>query len=203
VHAADEKIILLDPDNEAARARLGYVKTPAGWALKADLLRAEQARQEEKVRAVLAAKPPEDETVIGLREDNDKLKKILDEKNARAQAEVPLPPPAPQPQIGQAPFAGQVFPPPGTAVNTVIEQYQGVPNYPTVLSGFGPNDVIYGGYGFGYGSGFGSGFYGNNYFSGGSYGGLSLGFQGRIGSVRVSGSVNNGFGGFGGSGFRR
>src|SRR5205807_2382817 len=122
----------------------------------------------EKVKAVLAARPPEDDTVIGLRQDNEKLKKILDDKNARAQAEVPLPAApvaAAQPQFQGGP-EGQVFPPPGTAVNTVIQEYQGLPYYPTVLYGFGPND---GGYGYGYSGygGYGSGFYGSNYYSSG------------------------------------
>ena len=206
MHAAYEKVLLLDPENEAARARLGYVKTPAGWELKSDLLRAERARQEEKEKAVIAAQAADDETVIGLRQDNEKLKKALDEKNARAQAEVqaapqPIVQPIPQPQP-QGPFAGQVpFPPPGTAVNTVIEDYQGTPYYPTVLYGFGRGvDGFYGG-GYGYGNGYGSGFYGSNsygYSSG--FSGLSQGIRGNIGSVRFSGSVNNGFGGGGGFG---
>jgi hypothetical protein len=200
MHSADEKILLLDPENEAARARQGYVRTPAGWALKSELQRAERARLEEKARAVLAAKAPEDETVIGLRQDNEKLKKILDEKNARAQAELQpvAPPQVAQQQVGGVP-EGQVFPPPGTAVNTVIEEYRGLPYYPTILYGFGPNDGLYSGYGYGYGSGFGygGGFYGNNYYNSGA---LSVGFRGKIGSVRFSGGINNGFG-FGGFGF--
>ncbi len=196
-HAAYEKVLLLDPDNAAIRAKLGYVQTPDGWAKKIDLQRAEAAKIAERARVVQAKAKVEDDMVIGLREDNALVKKIQEEK-ARAKADIPpAPPVAPQPLQPQPQFANQQY--------GGIEYYQGLPYYPTILYGFGPGG--FGGNGFGFvGGGFNNGFgysgY-NNYGYGGGYGGgygysnyssyygggLSLGFHGKIGSVRVSGRL--------------
>ena len=186
-HSAFEKVLLLDPDNAAIRARMGYVQTPDGWAKKLDLQRAEEAKLADRARAIQAkAKADDDDIVIGLREDNALVKKIAEEK-ARAKADPPPPPPQPaqqpQPQFANVNQGG-------------IEYYQGLPYYPTILYGFGPggfggNGFGFGGGGFGYnnygyGGGYGSGYGYSNYSS--NYGsGLSLGFRGKIGSVRVNG----------------
>jgi hypothetical protein len=184
-HAAYEKVLLLDPDNAVARARLGYVQTADGWAKRADLQRAENAHQAERaqaVRAKVAQANPDDDMVIGLRQDNALINKLQNEKEARAKTDAP-PPPQPAQMIQQP----------------AVEQYTGLPYYPTVLYGFGPgsfggngfgfigngfnNGFGYGGYGYGgYGSGFG---YSNSYYN--SFSGGSFGFHGKIGSVRVSG----------------
>ena len=192
-HAAYEKVLLLDPDNAAIRARLGYVQTPDGWAKKIDLQHAEAAKLAERARVVQAKAKDEDDMVIGLREDNALVKKIQEEK-ARAKADIPPAPPQPpqpQPQFVNQQYGG-------------VDYYQGLPYYPTILYGFGPGG--FGGNGFGfagggfnngfgysnynsYGGGFGGGYSGYSNYSSYNGGGLSLGFRGKIGSVRVSGRL--------------
>ena len=183
-HAAWEKVVLLDPDNATAREHLGFVQTADGWAKKADLQRAENTRLIERVKAVQAKAATlntDDDIVIGLRQDNALVNQLQADKAARAKADAS--PPAPPPPVAQQP---------------VLEQYTGLPYYPTVLYGFGPG--AFGGNGFGFiGNGFSNGYggyggygyggYGSGYSGSysNSYSGGSFGFHGKIGSVHVTG----------------
>jgi len=190
--AAYIKTLTFEPDNAVARAKLGYEKTPAGWAE----IPKPKAKEEPAELAGPAPRPqPENELIIGLRRDEALIKRMLDDQAARQQQAIE----AERRQVEERP--------PFTAYGysrdyLYIGPYGNTYYLPSgSLIGYGYSD-FYGGRGYGRFDAYRSG--------------LNVGFSGRIGSVHVNGSFNGGsssgfssggfgggFGGFSGSsGFR-
>jgi hypothetical protein len=204
-HAAFERVLIFNPNEPQARARLGYIKQSSEWVVPQ---KPKTVEPPAPIGVKAAAALPPDELVIGLRRDEDLIKKLQGEQAARQRAEQDARRVIreSEPPVSYGGYASNYF---------YIGPY-GSTYYYVPYGGFSDFGAC-GGYsraGFGYspyerfpGASYGLGTYipyGRNYSSSGY--GLGVNFNGRIGNVHVNGSLNSGSsfygGGLNGGGFR-
>jgi hypothetical protein len=187
--ACYEKALLCDPENVFARERLGFVKMDGVW--KRPLPPVAAAAGEEGL--VIRKAAPADDAAAKLQKDAALIRELLDDQAARQQRQRDL-----LAQANAVP-AVPVWNPENSFVYRYGYGYGCNPTYVWTRDGLVvyPSGVVtnsaYDSYSSGWGGWSGNTFrdydYGSSYNSG-----VSLGFRGKIGSVRVSGSINNGFG---------
>lgn len=170
-----EKVLLFDADQPIARAKLGFVKGEKGW------VKAEVKKETGDEEFAVHAKRPvaeKDELAISLRRDAETIRRTLEEQAARLQAmreaERRVPRDYDYYNGGYLLTGNGLLWYPGGSMLVVEPSYG--PYYPT------------------YGSRNCGGYYGHHsYYNSG----LSIGFRGRVGSVRFNGVLNNGYFGSG------
>ncbi|MCY3022568.1 MAG: hypothetical protein NTW87_26610 [Planctomycetota bacterium] len=203
-HEAYVNALLWDPDQPAARTALGYIKTESSWAQKPKPRPPAPSPKPDvaAVRAQAAGPKPDDGIVIGLRRDEELVKKLLADQEARKRGEMELERRQPQYRGNGDNYGGW----PGyyngglyySGYGTGGEFVYISPAPAYVYPGSGRNGWPTPLYGYGYGGSPWGGWNSGSYSGGGC--GLGFGFGGRWGSTRINGTFFGGSSGYGYSG---